>query len=637
MYISPYNTGIIYAKISKNDISGSNHLSSLENLNQFRIIYDDIGVIHYNVLEIGEFNSYFLYKLIPINNTSSLDNNILNYRLLVNNINTASFVPQGISEFPTPPARFVNFNQTVIDSQSAFLTPWYTFPNTTPSLIVSFSIVDNSVLGDQMYYYLYSNQRDILYITQSNGGASFLYTGSFFTNERIAVSWANLNPITSSLSNPGILSITQSINPNDSINQVIFIPYLFENFYNSDNNVLVNNISEMIESNKYMDVDYISHTIPVNFNQIISGTATRANISDYYYNLKRHILPRYEGSKLQTAYINNYYGRQTDFVFVNNDNANYSGDIGFGNTTNIKVLNVELFEFKWANTVEPMIPGCSQISMGNILEVTTASDSGGNLRLAEIQAEVELISNKNNLEAYSYIISSSFNPGNEVTLNQRSTNEIIENLIVETTDFGVPTIPNYWIPTNITSSVGSGDYLSKWNSSFDAFELGFMRKVVKTSDYIKTDELTEPIYQYFNELTSSINNGDQWYMTISSRIDSPLENSIIPWNYGYNDGLEQYGVYKIISASGPTPQLLFFDRPLLTTASTTFSADKNFGSGSNKNGMFLWKSIKNKEKYVIIKGAVSNIGKGYIIPYNSSDSINRYYNYILLKYGESSF
>lgn len=629
MYVPIYNDGIVYAKIAKKDNDGRDNTPSLEALTSFKINYDDVGLITYNVLEIREFNTYFLFKLIPVITTSSTDINVLDFKLNVQNTSSVGYLTQDVQEFPEPPSRYINFSVENNDSLNSFNSPFYIFPSTTPNLILSFSINDTSNLGDGVFYYLYSNLRDILFITQSNGGTQFTYTGSFFTDERIAISYTALNIFSSSAPNYGTLTITQSISPTSSLNQVIFIPYLFENFYNSDNNVLINNVSTNRDNNRLMRVDYPGDIIiPVNREQILSGTADRADIPEYYYNLKRHTLPRYEGSKLQTAYINNYYGRQSDFVFINRDSNNYEGDIGFGNITNIRVLNTEIFEFDWAH-ITRIFPECSQVKLGNIIEVTSAS---------RLSADATIISNKNNFEAYEFIISSSFRPDNDINLNQYTTDAVINNLNVVTTNFGVPTTPEYWIPTNITSSIGSGDYLSKWNSTYQAFEVGFMRKADYdyNNDRLEASSLNEPIYLSFNELTSSIEQGEQWFMTVSDKIDSPLNTNIIPWNYGYTDGTEKYGVYKIISASGPTPQLLFFNRPLLTTSSTTWGVNKDFGSGSGKLGMFLWKPLINKDKYIVVNSFIYAVGKGYILLPNSSDSINNNYNYILKTYGNKN-
>jgi hypothetical protein len=68
-----------------------------------------------------------------------------------------------------------------------------------------------------------------------------------------------------------------------------------------------------------MDVDYStsptvgSSLTPINFNQLIEGIATRAQVQDYYYNLQRHIIPRYLGSKTTAAIFNEYTNGDTGY------------------------------------------------------------------------------------------------------------------------------------------------------------------------------------------------------------------------------------------------------------------------------------------------------------------------------------
>jgi hypothetical protein len=77
-----------------------------------------------------------------------------------------------------------------------------------------------------------------------------------------------------------------------------------------------------------MDIDYSQGiNIPVNFNQLINNTATRANIQDYYYVYKRHINPRYEGSKVYAANFNYYTPLTNNATFADGETQqNWNGD-----------------------------------------------------------------------------------------------------------------------------------------------------------------------------------------------------------------------------------------------------------------------------------------------------------------------
>ena len=98
----------------------------------------------------------------------------------------------------------------------------------------------------------------------------------------------------------------------NSPDNVFYEPDFTENFTNNDYNALLGNAFIPRYSEYFMDVDYSTSPIigssltPINFDQLIAGTATRAPIQDYYYNLRRHIIPRYLGSKSTAPSFNTF-------------------------------------------------------------------------------------------------------------------------------------------------------------------------------------------------------------------------------------------------------------------------------------------------------------------------------------------
>ena len=70
------------------------------------------------------------------------------------------------------------------------------------------------------------------------------------------------------------------------------------NFVNSDFNAVIGNATDIREGTLYQDIDYSSNaTTPVNFEQLISGSATKAIVPDSNYSTKRITTPRYDGSR----------------------------------------------------------------------------------------------------------------------------------------------------------------------------------------------------------------------------------------------------------------------------------------------------------------------------------------------------
>jgi hypothetical protein len=83
-----------------------------------------------------------------------------------------------------------------------------------------------------------------------------------------------------------------------------------------DYNAIYGNVYSNRVSNKYFDVDYSNGiSLPVNLDLIISSSAIYAQVQPSNYTLKRHINPRYVGSKLYGANINRF--TSGDFSYAN--------------------------------------------------------------------------------------------------------------------------------------------------------------------------------------------------------------------------------------------------------------------------------------------------------------------------------
>jgi hypothetical protein len=85
-------------------------------------------------------------------------------------------------------------------------------------------------------------------------------------------------------------------------------PYFTENFATAlDCQPLYGNASENQTSFQWYDIDYTSGLLtPSNFDAIISGSALKAQVQDSNYTLRRHINPRYNGSRNTTTLINKW-------------------------------------------------------------------------------------------------------------------------------------------------------------------------------------------------------------------------------------------------------------------------------------------------------------------------------------------
>lgn len=288
------NKGITYIKINRIDNEGRDNTLTLQELTNIRIKYSDIDVVDYPIYSISEYSDYYLYQIYVTDITSSI-NNINDYKLEASEASDSYLAQVGIPNPPAVPGRYIDFSSIASNPSGYFTNPLYTVGSTPEfPLTFSFSITDTATPGDVIYY-LYSNYRGALTQSISNGGTSLVYADYFQTGETIGISYSCPNPFNTTNNS---LEVTQSISPTSSICQTILEPYLTQNFELSDCNVLYGNVDKYSFNNIYMDVDYSTNSIlAVNYQQIISGSAYRSTVKPYNYALKRHIYPRYNGSR----------------------------------------------------------------------------------------------------------------------------------------------------------------------------------------------------------------------------------------------------------------------------------------------------------------------------------------------------
>jgi hypothetical protein len=307
--------GIKYIKINRIDQSGIDNTNTLQSLDKILIKYHDIGIQTYDVINITEYSSYYLYYIIPQNSlTSSTDNTILHHHVSGTSYN--SFTTDGTHELE-------NYTSSFLSPLGWFNTSsgYYTL-NKTPNIPIQISGSGTVTYSGAGLYSLNirisSSINGTIKIEQIDvlgpGSSSFNISSSIsnlIETEQINLVFVN-TPSAGNTTVTASLLITQSISPTSSIiDQVIFEPASIDSFVNSDYEVLFNNVSTGRFSRRFMDLDYNEGILtPVNFDQVINQSAVKAEVQDYYYKYKRHTLPRYEGSRLYAANFN-YYTKPT--------------------------------------------------------------------------------------------------------------------------------------------------------------------------------------------------------------------------------------------------------------------------------------------------------------------------------------
>jgi len=583
------NKGVTYIKINRIDAEGNDNTLSLQALTNIRIKYSDIGVIDYPIYTIAEYPDYYLYQLYQTDITSSTDNNILDYKFIGQ---TSSFngIFDGRVNF-TPISDPLNYYVSINDQYILQSTP-------SNALTCSFTGSINTTGPGNTNINIESDFNGILSQTILAGGASYpniyiAYSGSFLTNDRIYISYRSNDGFTI---NNGSFLITQSIVPTSSLNLVILEPYLTENFEFSDCNVLYGNVDSYPFNPLYMDVDYTTNgMIAINTNQIIAGSATRSTVKPYYYSLRRHIRPRYNGSKnidkgvFEFDNVLNFLGAAqiltgsfdfSNFIPGSNiniyQNNNFKGiatiltttpssliigtsSAGFYNVNfPVKIVDLELgkpgIAYLTPNTYEnsnifPLDEYKAQIfefkqGVTSFPEIPNSGMlvMGDILEVADKDNVNILTQGSPYFEAYNKIIGDNFVQGTDISdIRQYGDGKQIltKNIKVITSDFGTPFSPDnsgdpveYWIPTN-----GGNNTMITITGSLVKLNTGegaYEIELNELDQYSLDSTSLIPSHSVVNTIINGLNNGDRWFITIYNKLPNPLTpRTLIPY-LGYD-------------------------------------------------------------------------------------------------------
>jgi hypothetical protein len=306
-----------FIKIHKQDCNGNNNEFVLDQVTNLRIQYpSSVNFINYNVITRTEYPTYYLYQLEQ-NSIDSLGTGIYtevkNYNIS-SSITNPFKISDGTNNLTLQPTASIN-PLNYYNSSSGLIT----FEN-TPNVRLTFtSSLTFTPENDQLIFFNFFRSSSIGiqglfevfgFVTPSVSN-TFILTGSFIPLKDDAYYITVSNPSNSPYINVTNFQflLTQSIAPTASLCvPVAPEPYITEpNFYNSDQNALLNDVSENRKSNFHQDIDYNSGQLtPTNFDLLISGSAQRAQVQDSNYTTARHIIPRYEGSKSTSQYLNKW-------------------------------------------------------------------------------------------------------------------------------------------------------------------------------------------------------------------------------------------------------------------------------------------------------------------------------------------
>jgi hypothetical protein len=384
-YTPVFSQGVKFIKIARIDDQGKDNTLSLQELNSIRIDYSNTGIVEYPITSISKYDDYFLFGVAPTNVTSSTDNQILNYRASGsskttvaggNDIAVTNYTESydNLGYFNTSSGQYVLGNQTNIPIQ------FITSASVTGSASGGVTIQIYSNIGGVV-----ASQTETLGSSPWKQNLSASYSGTAQEGEQFYINV--INSSVSSISYTGSFYVTQSVVPTSSISDLVVLqPYIDEDFFASDYNVLAGNALEPRVNSFYMDVDYSVGIITASNQQaILSGSATRAAVQESNYTTAAIINSRYIGKELNSAKFNEWT----------------VGDISYGLTPNVSNPEVNFVSFntlggtspQWGNNnVDMTQVGINYIINANGNATKPINDSKG-INLGTIQQTFE--ENKN--------------------------------------------------------------------------------------------------------------------------------------------------------------------------------------------------------------------------------------------------
>ena len=391
-YTPVFSQGVKFIKIARVDDQGKDNTLSLQELNSIRIDYSNTDIIEYPITSISKYDDYFLFGVVPTEATSSTDNQILNYRFSSSYKrtlgNSDDFTLNNYGTYGS-----VAYDTLINFTSASGLYAFENLTNIPVKLTLTSSVTSSGTLGGSVIMRISSSLRG--YLASAGWGIpvgpplnallSASYTGVLLDGEDIGVSFTNTS--NNSIYFTSSFFTTQSIAPNASSSDLVVLqPYLDENFFASDYNVLAGNAVEPRVNSFYMDVDYSTGIITASNQQaILSGSATRATVQESNYTTAAVINSRYIGKELNSAKFNEWT----------------EGDISYGKTPNVSNPEVNFVSFntlggtspQWGNNnVDMTQVGISYIINANGNAAKPINDSKG-INLGTIQQSFE--ENKN--------------------------------------------------------------------------------------------------------------------------------------------------------------------------------------------------------------------------------------------------
>jgi hypothetical protein len=414
----------------------------------------------------------------------------------------------------------------------------------------------------------------------------------------------------------------------------ILEPYVPIGFYNSTCNPLINNSEVNRLSQWQYQVDYnTAQTVPVNFAQIISGTAYPAALQDSNYTSYQYSGIRYWGSKNTTDGFNTSSISQSLIV------GSYQND-NIGATTlgypSVDKLDATILQFDWGGGTYPQIINGGILALNDMLLVGANRDAIGKYSPQQ--------------KDYLTATAQAYPIGSYPIFNQYTT-AVTTTVGAEVAEYGwtTPSVSNYYIPSGSSAGLLFGGALITSSNPNELYIID------TTADFLGSPFISPPGLGSINSqgfevptrqtgslntyktISSSLAEGGEWYVSMYINLGSMASGALQPITG--SSKLSQQGVYKIISIDkGPGISTLL-TASLETSINTAFSSSV-FGAGAilsptgntQNAGLLIWQSVQGN--YMRVKNAtLSGLGKGGLVTSTPTPVIETEFTYITQEYG----
>ena len=379
-----------YIKIARIDQNGNDQTNTLEALTQITIPFTNSGNKNYTISSRTRFSDYYLFivdldvspdaSTQPLNTTSTT----INYDF-TGSIEPTSVGPPLSSQFPIlfpiTASSGLQVSPLFFDSSAERLT-FNTLPLKDVTITTSnFNVVVANATAEVELYKINSEFNSYERLTNNS---DIPVPGTEAITRTVTIPKADITPgdiiglgirRTTSGGGPGpTVTISNPLGPvtlnmsstvaAGSTLETIIEPFLSSPFYGTDCDVLLNNVDVYQENPFLQDLDYSTNpNVPINFEQIISGTAARGTVPESYYTALSQTRIRYTGVKNQSRDFNVYNPLDRDDINIGT----------YGQTPSVSSLDVNIYEFDWGGGTSPEVLDCGAFKLGKILQVASTS------------------------------------------------------------------------------------------------------------------------------------------------------------------------------------------------------------------------------------------------------------------------